>query len=306
MIRRALSYLTCEIREALGEAPRIEKLLSAYPEASDFRCPPPSVGAGDVVRWNELGDYSYRFNMREGHMRGRRKVGGRVEAASIVNHALMNLGTVNEIESATFDINDIHGIFAAKNGPSTEFGLFRSLDDWIAKSSPELVQPITERKLEENLSHRGINILHKRGDHLVYFKWHQKAYLANTDGGHHFAAARYIARRLGRRVPVTGKLYSYGIDTSAAVALNNEFAIFAVPDGNIDLIHDLYKETYKSQVTWYWRPFPRPLQNRQRLIFLPRAVAKSRRVADIFLARRFVDIGAFLVSAGKRSEMCRA
>ncbi|MGF6877252.1 DUF6685 family protein [Paraburkholderia sp. MM5477-R1] len=99
-----------------------------------------------------------------------------------------------------------------------------------------MIAPCTEAKLAENLRWSEIRIL-RPGDNLksdwfARYMWEGgRIFLINSGGSHHFAVAKYIAARLGKAVPLSGKLKTYRINAQMVRELCELYEMFVFPDG---------------------------------------------------------------------------
>jgi hypothetical protein len=166
----------------------------------------------------------------------------------------------------------------------------------VEANSREMIDTITPEKLAENLVHREIRIIHSADttDHFRRYRWDGRLWLINDGGSHHTAAAKYIAARLRRSVKLTGKLYTYSLNTAAIASLCRDFEMFVISDESA--ISCAFFDAMRAfRATWIWHSMPRPYEH-MRAILLPRSEKRSMRVAAELHKARFTDLGAHLTT----------
>jgi len=275
--------------DQLGSPATITRILRESNPIAALPIPPPVVhmeaGVVHWQRWNEsrsdgygpgvLHGYDHRNGLREGWARHVPSL-ERIVSQTIVPHF-------------SCDITDVDGIGAAKGFPER----FAELDAWVENDSPEMIHPMTAETLQRDLDHREIRIFDPEGgDYFVRHAWDGRLFLSNAGGAHHFAAARYLARRLGQKVPLEGKLYSYAFNASAIEELRNEFAMFTIP---YDVLFGagLQDALQSFHAPYYWRNMPREYPGIM-VIFLPKSCDRSMRIAQVMRKIGMLDFGAYL------------
>lgn len=160
--------------------------------------------------------------------------------------------------------------------------------------SPEMIDMITEEKLVQNISHGEIRILHDSniGDHFTRYQWDGRLFLINSGGSHHFAAARYIAARIGKPVPLKGKLYTYSIDPLAVDGLRRDFDMYAISD-TPEVFCDFLEAMKSVKAPYYWHRLPTPHDHAQ-IILLPKNDKRSMRVSNVLRVTGLFDVGEYL------------
>ena len=158
-----------------------------------------TIALEGVVRWEEWSVSDPSFTCWQGR--------------DICSQPRLSLVSCHETYDWECEIQDVYGFSASKS----DLNKFTSLDQMAETSSPEMICELTERKLDANLAHREIRILHSSStsDCLVRFTWNKRLFLMNAGGSHHFAAARYIAARLPKAVPLKVKLKTYSLQPEA-------------------------------------------------------------------------------------------
>lgn len=275
--------------DQLGSPATITRVLRESNPITALPIPSPVVDmqAGVVhwQRWNESHFDGYGPGVLHGydHRNGLREGWGRHVPS------LERIVTQTIVANFACDITEVEGIGAAKGHPEK----FTDLDAWVEHESPSMIGQITSESLQANLAHHEVRILRPNsGDYFQWHAWDGRFFLSNDGGAHHFAAARYIARRLGQKVSLTGKLHSYAFDLVAIEDLRDEFAMFAIP---YDLLFDTrFQEAMQSfRASYYWMHMPREYPGIM-AIFLPKSCDRSMRVAQTMRKLGMLDFGAYL------------
>lgn len=288
----ASTFLTSVIDFAidqLGSPATATRILRESNPIAALPIPSPVVDmeAGVIhwQRWNESQFDGYGPGMLHGYDNLDGFMGGR----NIYRRSLERIVTQTIVPNFACDITEVDGIGAAKGYPEK----FTDLDAWIEHESPSMICSATLESLQANLAHDQVRILRPNsGDYFQWHAWDGRFFLRNDGGAHHFAAARYIARRLGQKVPLTGKLHSYAFDLVAIENLRDEFAMFAIP---YDVLFDpRFQDAMQSfRASYYWRHMPREYPSVM-AIFLPKSCDRSMRVAQIMRKLGMLDFGAYL------------
>ena len=130
-------------------------------------------------------------------------------------------------------------------------------------------------------------------DYFECHNWDYRIFLINSGGSHHFAAAWYIANRIGEQFPHHGKLYRFGLNVQAITDLLNDFEIFVI--GEAEEFNVEFNDAVRYyQADYYYCDLPKPYTDRQ-AIFLPRQKERSIQVAEIFKSEGFFDLGKYLM-----------
>lgn len=254
------------------------------------------IASWTVPRWDEFGKWSLADWSHRAHgdlMGWASEPGGgwRSFALKRPEHKQLSQCVVNE--NWTCDISDVHGFFDSKS----DLERFTSMDEMVETNSREMIDQITLAKLEKNLAHSEIRIfrdLQSGSDYFARYRWDNRLWLMNSGGSHHFAAAKYIATRIGHLVPLKGRLYEYSLNASAITSLCRDFEIFAV--GDSAAASNAFSNAMQSvDATWLWHPMPKVYEG-SRAIYLPRKNKRSMSVARMLREAEFVDLGALLTS----------
>ncbi|WP_144023164.1 DUF6685 family protein [Burkholderia sp. AU15512] len=288
-----LKWFFDEIREELGQPVKLRKLLATKSNVRvNLGAPSPCIRASSVIAWHRLGeaDVSHWPMLRRGTLRGWKHVGGQYYGYEIHRPEYEQIGVKEVVKGWRCDISDVHGFSASKS----DLSMFTSTDEMVERNSRDMISDITIEKLNENLAHQEIRILHSEGttDYFECYQWDRRVWLMNSGGSHHFAAAKYIAVRLNRRVPLQGSLNWYSIDGEKIASLRRDFEMFVIPD-DAEFSNAFLDVMRGFRATWLWHEMPRPF-NATRAILLPRTESRSMRVADEFRRAGVIDLGEFL------------
>lgn len=188
------------------------------------------------------------------------------------------------------DIGDVEGLAASKS----PLGSYTSLDDFAIERCAWLLASISTDTLERALAHHEIRIL-RGGDSFSQYGWDGRLFLSNSGGSHHFAAARFLARHLGHRVPLHGTLNACHLVPSAVDALCSGYDIYA-PSVAPNALHAALEAI---GATYFIQALPAPYSGVE-AVFLPRDVPRSLRAS-----RAFHDSGVFDVSEHLRAQLAR-
>lgn len=284
------------VNEALGEPVPIRRVIEQYPDLRvELPVPANSISAyGSVVSWHDWGKAPVdRWPRRPpGTLLGwKYYAGDSYRSFTVQRPEFEQFGSSHLTENWQCDIQTVTGLAFSKS----ELTEFQSLDAMVESKSPEMIDAITEEKLQANLAHNEIRILRPGSvsDHFARYLWDGgRIFLMNDGGSHHFAAARYIAARLERPVPLSGSLYTFGINPAALEALRADFDMFAIshdaaPANAFRDSMEKYRATYLSQY------LPRPY-DQHTAILLPRSEPRSAKVAAVLRENGFFDLGEHL------------
>lgn len=285
-----------ELQVSVGHPPRLKRLLYQHPEiCSTGDQEQESIAHSSVVRWDRFGSDAVSICNRKpvGKLLGWKHVGPYYESFHVDRPELVQISVRTVVENWTCDISQVHGFSSSKS----ELTAFSTTDEMVEANSQEMIDEVTSEKLQKNLAHSEIRIIHDRSrtsDHFQIYDWDKRVFLMNSGGSHHFAAAKYIALRLGEPVPLRGKLYRDRLNVEAIHSLLKDFEIIGLNDDAL-LINEFWDAMKQYRATWLWTHMPAPYTGNMRAIFLPKNNKRSMRVArELHLAGAF-DIGSHLL-----------
>ncbi|WP_321922985.1 DUF6685 family protein [Paraburkholderia guartelaensis] len=236
----------------------------------DLTPPKKTINSMDMVRW----DRWHGIGGDPGVVQWWGDSGG---ANRKVENCLREFVEVRTVDSWTCDISNVAGFAASKS----ELSDFKSTDEMVETNSQYMIEPCNEQKLAENLRWDQIRILRAdpamRSDWFERYSWDgDRVFLINSGGSHHFAAAKYIATRVRKAVPLTGVVKTYRINPLAAEELCKLYEMFVL-DANYEFsdFRDAMS-SYKAMFGVYGMPLP---YKHLTLILFPRSHKRSAKVA---------------------------
>ena len=294
---RGLISLWDDFLEDLGLCRRLKHwLLTAPTGRPGAHHPPDCVSTSGVVAWDRfgrwapyLGDLAHWGPGRLGGWKWQR--GEYVHAVA----AIEGIAGVDWVETTTVEhwhgeIQQINGVAASKS----RLGEFTSFDDFAYRRAAWCLDPVTPERLAAVLEHPELRILRAFGDqgtdHFEAFSWHDRLFLCNAGGSHHFAAARWLGRRLDIPVPLEGRLVYHQLRTREVAKFLEHYACFAIPGLSGD--HARMRTALEGfRVEYYETYLPPPFQTDLLVIVFPYSCARSADAAALFKQAGLFDVG---------------
>jgi hypothetical protein len=282
------SFIT-RLQEKFGRPVTLQRLLA---DSSEVRLsldePQRVISLESVVRWNDWGQSSESMCV----WRGRDEQFG-----IIVPKPKIALGRVVIRKDWKFEIQDVVGFANSQS----DLNKFVSLDDMVESDSPEMIAAMTDEAVEKNLAHREIRLLNQAdtSDHVARYAWDGRLFLISAGGSHHFSAARYIAARIGRTVPIKATLHAYSLEPAAVRSLQDRFDIYAVP-GQGPFFPAFEKAVRSYGASYFWIALPRPYKDAF-TILLPKSLPRAARVSAELRLAGALDLGEHLARLAKQS-----
>lgn len=290
------------VGEELGYPASLCRMLSAYPQIrASLDEPEPCIHASSVPCWHELGKPSplgWPHHQRGGLM-GWHSYGGGWHSFRITRPEFAEIARCEIEQNWCCDVTDIDGFSASR----ADLQAFASTDAMAEARCQWLISEVNQEQLAKNLAHSEIRIIHTPGttDHFARYLWDGRLWLMNDGGSHHTAAAKYLAARLGQRVPLRGKRYTYSLNALAIASLRRDFEMFAINYEAAEAVKAFFEAMRAFRATWLWHPLPRP-HDGARAILLPRNEARSMRVAVELRNAGIADLGAHLAALCARQQ----
>ncbi|MBY0379141.1 MAG: hypothetical protein K2P99_01930 [Burkholderiales bacterium] len=247
-----------------------------------------------VVRWHDWKNITQSSSCFErNNLSGWRNDNYRSSYVQVFDEDLDNLIVLKIIKNWRCDIKNIHGISCSKS----DLNKFFNLDDMIKSVDSAAISDISENGFYNNLNHKGIRIIHKQfdTDHFQKHCWDERFFLCNSDGSHHFAAARYIASQLNLSFELSGDLYEYSINWIALSKLLNKYNMFVIQSNVYDFFH-YFMEKYN--ISYYFKPMPEPYKNLT-VIFLPNDNQKAKEISTVLIKNQVYNLGTYFVKLCK-------
>lgn len=248
---------------------------------------PQSIAARSVPAWHELKGYLTDNGMLSGWRSDR---SGYYHGVSVHVPEYQQIARERTVQNWECDISQVDGF----SGSKSVLENFQSTDEMVEANSRRMISEITPCKLQENLAHKEIRIIHepRTSDCFAQYRWDKRTWLLNGGGSHHLAAAKYIAARLGVPVPLHGKLKIHELDGDSIASIRRRFDLFAISDDSFvcNAFHDAMRAIRAS---WLWHDLPTPYRG-VRAVLLPKNEPRSVRVAQELRRAGVVDLGAHL------------
>ncbi|MCG5495556.1 DUF6685 family protein [Ectothiorhodospira variabilis] len=279
-LREDLLAQPVRLRRALTDQPNLVNscpaLLGRHEESG--------VGLDSVMQWHRWNPQDLSWPARQ-----RLDVGYRHAPRHIPE--LRALCKETEIPEWSCDIQEVEGIAASKSkleGAS-------DLDAWVESRASHLIEDISEEGLAAVLSHDQIRILNspRHSDYFQKHTWDGRVFWVNDGGSHHFAAARYIASRIGQPVRLTALLKTYSIDPDVVSSLREQYEVFAIEE---DEERRLAVQSALESVgaAYCWGQLPPPCAEQAFVVLLPKNDRRARRAAQVMRETGTFDLGAHL------------
>lgn len=138
----------------------------------------------------------------------------------------------------TIDISEL----TYMSNSSSDLSACTDLESFAERFCPDYIADITEDNLAAMLSHPDIGIIHSpvlTCDHFVIHGWANQVGLMNGNGSHHLAAAKYIAQRLNKPVPLQAEVHYHTINATAFGHFNDRYIGFIIPEHELNFTHKL-------------------------------------------------------------------
>ena len=289
------------IREDFGYPIRLQRMLKDFSNISaDFSEIKPNIDASSVPPWHRFGS-EINGGARLDGWRYEKGYGWR--GFNIECPALADIGRVEVTKKWTCDIKDIDGFGASKSNLPD----FASTDAMVEQNSPSMIDEITHAKLQKNLSHTEIRIIHQKNTSDCFYRylWDGRLWLSNSGGSHHTAAAKYIATRLNEPVPLCADLHTHSLNPHAVNALREKFEMFAIQNDGSHICCAFFDAMQAVKATWLSRDFSNSF-SQACIVFLPRTRKRSMRVAHELRKAGILDFGLYLAQLLERQNQVLA
>lgn len=293
------------IQEDFGRPASLYTLLNAHLlRSAELESPIRDIALESVARWHEWGEAPFNdcSHRNRGELIGWRYEDGSYSSFFAKREEFANFGSCEITEGWECDIQNVTGLAASKS----ELKDFDSLDRMVETNSRNMIEPITGDKLRENLAWKEIRVLSRDdpSDFFARYLWDGRVFLVNSGGSHHFAAARYIAARIGSPVTLRGALHTYAINEMAVASLQRNYEMFViaeVPESSLDF-HNAMRS---FDASYLWQYLPRP-HREGRAILLPRTDPRSMRVAAALHEAKFFNLNLYLQQLVARQRRYRS
>lgn len=296
---KSFEYICNSIKEGLGYPVKLYELIKNSPNiAINFAEPKPNISFGSVVQWGGIGKapHEKRTSRDQNTLLGWRHMeDGYYSSLFVKRSEFSEFVLMSKTDKWQCDIQQVVGFSSSKS----ELRKFLHLDEMVEADSPEMINEISESKLKKNLAHAGIRIIHcDNEDWFRQHLWDGRLFLMNSDGSHHFAAARYIAARLGNTIALIDKLEEYSLNEVAINRLQNDFYMYAISSETG--IETGFRDAMQSfKATYFWHYLPEPYI-KYPLILLPKNEARSQTVSNVLRMAGCFDMNSFFTELLER------
>ncbi len=288
------------VRHALGIPARLQAYLAEH--ASELQVPlavPRTARTADIVAWHDwfaprFGTDPYSYGLSSpGRVRGWAPGADCPRQIVMVRRDTSGFSSSETFATWSCDIRDVEVLSGAKS-PLEDYP---DLDAFAQACAPHLIDPVSADTLTTNLAHGQIRIIANKGRSHDAFErclWDGRIALCNAGGGHHFAAARYLAGALNQRVSLSAALGVHALVPGSIASLTRDFAMYAVQSGSSSSVfHEIFDGINAIGATWYLHALPRPLEHAHALFF-PRSDAGAVAAAKAFQDAGVADLGDHL------------
>jgi hypothetical protein len=204
-----------------------------------------------------------------------------------------NIVDCKVIDEWECDITQIGGMSCSKS----RLRNFSTLDELVEQDSKEMIQEISKTMLNRNLDHKGIGIIHHKNpvDYLSRHQWDGRIFLMNGDGSHHFAGARYIAKRLQVPYSIKGRLKEYSFNQKIINSLLSQYDLFVI-NGNSSAFGHFSDIMTKFLAPYCRVSMPEPF-TAMKLIMLPKNKRRAMLVSSTMQEMNFFNLKTYFIKA---------
>lgn len=255
--------------------------------------PPLSMSPYTVPLWHELGKPATRSEGRSrGFVNGWRRKAFRYEPWVKFVEELENIAEHKVVENWRCDIRSVAGLFQLSNNH------YPSLIEFVQAEAPELIQDVSEQGLKINMIKGEVptQSYPSARDRFEWYTHDRRIFFCNSDAtsGAHFAAAQYIATKLGMPVILTGTLHAHAVSMMDLSNLRIQYDVF-VTRADEDFTDALHRSLRYHRADYLALPLPEPLTSYQ-AVLLPKNNTGSREVAIALQHAGYTDLCALIRS----------
>lgn len=285
---RVLEIILDGITASLSIPYVVHRVLERNPNIKvDFNESEKTVALESVIAWENWAEFGSRgsyLDCRNMDVKHRDLCNELIK-----KYDFSNFISIQSIEKWQCDIRDIEGLSSSKS----KLEIYPTLDDFAVRGTTEFLDDISEENLNKMLGYSEMRIINNSNtsDHFIQHQWDGRIFLMNDGGSHHFAAARYIAKKLKKEVAITGRLERYTFNQPLITELLEDFDIFIMRER--DIFGNFFEamRIYGVIFCIYW--LPRQFGNKKMLLF-PKKYKRSKQVANMLIDFDFFDFGKYL------------
>lgn len=194
-----------------------------------------------------------------------------------------NLVKIDTLDDFECDISDVEGISASKSASIS----FKDIQEFGRYFNEYKQATVDGHGLNVMLRHQEIRIIHRPGaDSFHLSMWDGRLFLGNHGGSHHFAGASYIAQRIGRSVPLRGRLHIRRLNVAAWQWLLTKFHVLFACSKTLQWAAADFAELVDA---FYALDLP-PRVGDGRLLLFPREHEASAALSDLLCERAARDV----------------
>ena len=254
-----IPFLARNLGDSLGVPTRLRQFVAQHRDLCvPLQAPPRSVASGGVVRWNHWDRAAGSPHEKAGTFQYWSGKAPHRGASQVYREDLERFATETLDADWSCDIRDVVGLSASR----ADLERFLTLDEMAETEFPEMLHPVSEDKIRENLGKlsfysesAGLTDAQKRSGQFVRYMWDGgRVYLANSVDMHPIIAARHIAGRLGKRVTLYGTLSTHSINVDAARSLMDEFDVYTMPNSSAYMAFSDAMDMFGAPFGVYWLP----------------------------------------------------
>lgn len=199
-----------------------------------------------------------------------------------------------EIKKTKLEIQKINDVSASKS----RLEEFEDIETLIRENSKELIYPINEEKINENMQHKESRIFHSDDEVVVFTPYNNKIQWQNSGGSHHFMATRYIAKKINKEIKIICTLEVKTLNKSFIKEIFDKYEIFLL-NCSENMKYTLQKEIKKFGVE-NRMIF---IKNENLLFFLlNRNLKKDKKIIEIFRRYKFYNLKKYFFGYLKEQE----
>jgi hypothetical protein len=262
---------------------RIRSLLEPWigMRRVQLREPRPTIDVQDVVPWHEWGQSFVEWRRF-----------GRSYCPSLRRRP--RVGTTRLHSTWACELSQVDG-FA---GPT--LGDFPDLNTLVERACPDLVREVKAAEIPWHLSHFEVRTSASLSNSFVCHRWDGRVYIEDRGDPYHFAAARFIACRLGVKVPLAGRLREHSLDEAVIRDLRDEYDLFVIAEDRVTEL-EFHSALAAVGVTYLTGEMPDRYVGTRAVMF-PKSEKRSREVANLLREGSVFDLGAFLDALVRRQK----
>lgn len=282
-----IEFFMNPVLNLLGHPASLRKVIEQHPGLkARFSPQVTNIDEASVLRWNQFGENHLPTwaDFSGGQVQGWARtaegyVGDRLEVPE-----LRCIGTIDRAECVQLDITDIFGLSASKSVLAD----FNTLADFAEARCQHYIQNMSQEGIDENLAHHEVGIRKATtSDFFVRYAWDGRIWLCNEGGSHHFAAAQWIAMKIGASVPLTGKLITHGLDLAAIERLAQRFRGFLISAEPVPFA--AFTQAMAAVEAAYYCCDMGNQHPSAKLVLLPQSDVRSMRAAELLDQADFTD-----------------